>query len=71
MWDAALIARDLGLAWWKVATTGMSAHQTASRPRLGDAGSWTCSTSNLPSDNHRRTRDADSGPKVSRATEPL
>ena len=56
---------------WKVATIGPVAAQQASSDSDGVAGSWMCSTSNSPSRSHRRTRAADTGPKFTRATEPL
>ena len=56
---------------WNVATIAPVAAQHASSDRDGVVGSWMCSTSNPPSRSHRRTRAADSGPKFTRATEPL
>jgi len=66
------MARDRVIAVWKVATTGSSrAARTASSDRLGVNGSWTWITSKFPAVSHRRTRAADTGPKTSRATDPL
>jgi hypothetical protein len=59
------------LAVWKVATIGPVAAQQASSDSDGVAGSWRCSTSNAPSRSQRRTRAAESGPKFTRATDPL
>jgi len=39
--------------------------------RLGVIGSCTCNTSKRPFASHRRTREADSGPNVNRATDPF
>ncbi len=69
--DAAIIARDRRFDVWKVATIGPVAAQQASSDREGVAGSWMCSTSKWPSRSQRRTRVADSGPKFTRATDPL
>ena len=68
---ATVIARERGFAVWKVATIGPLAAQHASIDRLGEDGSWTCSTSKSPSCSQRRTRAADKNPKFTRATEPL
>ena len=38
---------------------------------LGLSGSWMCSRSKAPRRSQRRTRAALSGPKFTRATEPL
>ena len=66
------MARDRVIAVWNVATTGSSfTETTASRDRLGESGSCTCTTSNSPELIHRRTRAADTGPNETRATEPL
>ena len=64
-------ARLRAVAVWKVATIGPLAAKQASIDTLGTVGSWTCSTSKSPSRSHRRVRASDSGPKTSRATEPL
>ncbi len=70
--ETACIARDRVIAVWKVATTGSSrADSTASSDRLGVNGSCTWITSKSPDSTQRRTRAADTGPKESRATEPL
>jgi hypothetical protein len=50
---------------------GPIADQPAIIPRLGVTGEWTCNTSNSPSRIHRLTREAERGPKETRATEPL
>jgi hypothetical protein len=65
------IARDLGVAEWKVPTTGTSLAHKAISDTLGDEGSCTWSTSNFPSANHRRTRATARGPKATLATEPF
>ena len=65
------MARDRRFEVWKVATIAPVAAQHASRDSDGVAGSWMCSTSKPPSRSHRRTRAADSGPKFTRATDPL
>ena len=65
------MVRERGVDVWKVATTGPSATNSARNDRLGAVGSWTCRTSKSPSRSQRRTRASDTGPKVSRATEPL
>ena len=62
---------DLRIAVCTVATIGPDATQQASSDREGTAGSWTCSTSKLPSRSQRRTRCVDSGPNASLATDPL
>jgi hypothetical protein len=64
-------ARDRSWEVWKVATTGQVAAHSARTETLGVAGSWMCSTSKSPSASQRRTRPATSGPKDTRATEPL
>ena len=68
---ASCIERDRGVAVWKVATTGDSAAHRASREMLGVIGSWRCSRSNRPARSQRPTRAALSGPKFTRATDPL
>ncbi len=68
---AACSTRERGFAACTVATIGPDATQQASSDRLGATGSCTCSTSNLPSRIHRRTRLADRKPKASLATDPL
>ena len=68
---AICIERDRGVAVWKVATTGNSAAHRASSEMLGVMGSWMCSRSNRPARSQRRTRAALSGPKFTRATDPL
>ena len=65
------IARERTLEVWKVATTGHSAAHSASKEMLGVAGSCRCSTSKRPSLSQRRTRAATTGPKDTRATDPL
>ena len=64
-------ARERAIAVWNVATIGPLAANVASIDTLGTVGSCTCSTSNSPSRSQRRVRASDSGPKTSRATEPL
>ena len=59
------------VATWNVATSGPSWIMQVSSDRLAGAGSWTWTTSNLPSRNQRRTRAADTSPNCSRATDPL
>lgn len=68
---AADIARERSVAVWKVATIGPSKAHKASTEALGVIGSCRCRTSKSPSASHRFTRAAVTGPKVSRATEPL
>ena len=68
---AICMERDRGVAVWKVATTGSSAAHRASSEMLGVIGSWMCSRSNRPARSQRATRAALSGPKFTRATEPL
>src|ERR671911_854131 len=69
---AACRARDLTTDEWNVATTGSSveAHR-AMRAAEGFIGSCRWSTSKRPASSHLVTRAEVTGPKVSRATEPL
>ena len=69
--SASRIDRDRGVAVWKVATTGAVPAHRASIETLGVIGSCRCSRSKSPSRNHCRTRAALTGPKFTRATEPL
>ncbi len=55
---------DLGVAVWKVATTGCSAAHSASSAMLGVTGSWTCTRSKRWRRSQRRTRAALSGSEV-------
>jgi hypothetical protein len=54
-----------------VATSGPRAAQHDRIETLGDIGSWMCRTSNSPSRNHRLTRRAARGPKLTFAFDPL
>ena len=69
--NAACIVRERRLAVWNVATSGPVAAHSASIDSDGETGSCRCRTSNPPSASQRRTRVALTGPKASRATEPL
>ena len=68
---AVCIVRDRSIEVWKVATMGPSAAISASTLMLGVTGSCRCSTSNWPASSHLFTLDAVTGPKFSRATDPL
>ena len=71
---AADIARDRGLDWWNVATTGTcrsAVAPSASRLRLGVPGSCRCTTSNRPSSSQRLTRALAIGPNSTWPTAPL
>ena len=68
---AVCIVRDRSIEVWKVATMGPSAAIRASTLMLGVTGSCRCSTSKCPASSHRLTLAAVTGPKLSRATEPL
>ncbi len=65
------MVRDRMIEVWKVATMGPSAAIIARMLMLGVIGSCRCSTSNLPWSSQRLTLAAVTGPKLSRATEPL
>src|SRR3954447_7080232 len=69
--DATLIARDRTCQVWNVATNGPSADHSAMIDALGVVGSWTWTTSKLPSASQLFTRAAVRGPNVTRATDPL
>ena len=56
---------------WNVATIGPSAAHSASNDRLGLTGSWMWTTSKAPSPSQRLVRAAETGPKFTRATDPL
>ena len=64
-------ARLRVVAVWNVATIGPWAAKQASIDSDGTVGSCTCRTSNAPARSQRTVRASDSGPKASRATEPL
>ena len=65
------MTRERTLEVWKVATTGVVAAHSARIERLGASGSWMCTTSKSPSSSQRPTLPAATGPKSSRAVEPL
>lgn len=69
--EIACRARERSIAEWKVATTGPCAAHSARMLSEGLYGSCRCRTSKAPSSTHRRTRAPTTGPKASRATEPL
>ena len=68
---ATCMVRERGVAVWKVATTGVTANRSASSEIDGVIGSCRCTRSNRPSRSQRRTRPAVTGPKLTRAIEPL
>ncbi len=68
---AACIQRERSVAVWNVATTGVSAAQSASSEMVGVIGSWMWTRSKCPDSTHRDTRAAVIGPKLMRATDPL
>jgi hypothetical protein len=68
---AVCIVRDRSIDVWKVATIGPSAAMRASTLTLGVIGSCRWSTSKSPCSSQRPTLAAVTGPKLSRATEPL
>ena len=68
---ASCMVRDRGVAVWNVATTGTSAAHSASSAIVGVIGSWMWTRSKSPARSQRRTRAALTGPKLTRAIEPL
>ena len=68
---AACRARERSIAEWKVATTGSVEAHSAIRDADGLSGSWMWSTSNCPPRASGRPGPRSTGPKLTRATEPL
>ena len=74
VWASGYIAestRERCIDECQVATTGPRAAQQDRIDRLGESGSWMCSTSKLPLRIQRRTRRVVTGPNAIFAFDPL